>query len=92
MTDTLTQYKKLLRDGGVNVSSSTAQEVSGRIEDIKVATIDGNSNYFVKLAGNSSYYLLNILENKKAGILNVGDFVKFTVEASTDDIIPATLK
>ena len=92
ISDTLADYKKLLRDGGISTTSVDVEEVSGMIEDIRETTIDGNSNYFIKIKNKSSYYLLDILDNKKAAILNVGDQIKLSVEASTDDIIPAKLK
>lgn len=92
VTQTLTEYKKLLRDSGVNVTSSTATEVAGVIEDIKTATIDGNSSYFVKLKNKASYYLLEISDNKRAAILSPGDHIKLSVEGIDDDIIPAKLK
>ncbi len=92
ISDTLSQYKKLLRDNGVQVTSSTATDVAGIIEDIRVATVEGNSNYFVKIKNNPSYYLLEISDNKKAAILSIGDPVKLNIEESSDDIIPAKLQ
>ncbi len=92
VSETLSQYKKLLRDSGINVSSGNNAEVSGVIDDIKTATIDGNSSYFIKLKNKTSYYLLEIADNKKAAILNIGDHVKLDVEESDDDLIPAKLK
>lgn len=92
ISDTLSQYKKLLRDNGVNVTSSTATDVGGIIEDIRVATVDGNSNYFIKFKNNPSYYLLEIADNKKAAILSIGDRIKLNIEESNDDIIPAKLQ
>lgn len=92
ISDTLSNYKKLLRDSGVGVGSSRDKDVAGMIEDIRIATIDGNSNYFIKLQSNPSYYVLNILDNQKVSILNVGDRITLTVEESEDDLVPANLK
>ena len=92
ITNTLSEYKKLLKDGGADTSSSQAEEISGTIEDIRTATIDGNSIYFVKLKDKASYYLLDISDNNKVSILDVGDEIKLEVEESEDDIIPAILK
>lgn len=92
ISETLSQYKKLLRDAGAMTNGSEPIEISGVIEDIKLATIDGNTNYFVKLEGKDGYYLLNISDDNRAGILEVGDRVKLYAEESKDDIIPAKLK
>lgn len=89
---TLSEYKKLLKDGGADTSSSEAEEISGTIEDIRGATIDGNSIYFLKLKDKTSYYLLNIADNNRVSILSVGDKIKLEAEESEDDIIPAILK
>lgn len=90
--DTLSEYKKLLRDSGVSASSSEVKEISGVIEDIRTATRDGNSIYFVKLENKASYYLLEMTDNNKVSILNVGDSVKLKAEESNDDIVAARLK
>lgn len=92
ISDTLSEYKKLLRDSGVSVSSSESIDISGIIEDIRKATIDGNSIYFIKLEDKDNYYLLDISDNKKVSILNVGNNITLNVEKSNDDIIPAKLK
>ena len=92
ISDTLSEYKRLLRDNGASVDNSNSKDIVGTIEDIRTATIDGNSIYFVKLTNNTSYYLLDILDNKKVTILNVEDYIKLSVEESDDDIIPAKLQ
>ncbi|HZJ83609.1 MAG TPA: CvpA family protein [Clostridia bacterium] len=90
--DTLSEYKKLLRDAGASTSSSESKDIAGTVEDIRTATIDGNSIYFIKLKDKAGYYLLDILDNNKVSILNVGDNIKLNIEESDDDIISAKLK
>ncbi|HHT96574.1 MAG TPA: CvpA family protein [Clostridiales bacterium] len=92
ISETLSEYKRLLRDSGVSVSNIDSIEISGIVENIKVATLEGNSIYFIKLKNKANYYLLDILDNKKAGIINVGDKIELELEESNDDIIPAKLK
>ncbi len=92
ISNTLSEYKKLLKDGGADTSSSEDIEISGTIEDIRTATIDGNSIYFVKLEDKASYYLLDISDNRRVSILNIGDKIKLDTEESEDDIVPAILK
>lgn len=92
ITNTLSEYKKLLRASGASVSDSENKDISGVIEDLRSATLDGNSIYFIKLKDNASYYLLDISDNKKVSILNIGDSIELNVEESNDDIVPARLK
>ena len=84
---TLSEYKKLLRDSGEDTSSATSQEISGTIEDIRMATMDGNSIYFIKLKDKKSFYMLDISEDRRVSILNVGEDISLEV-----DIIPDKLK
>lgn len=89
---TLSEYKKLLKENGADIKNSDIKEITGIIEDIKMATIEGNSNYFIKLKGKSSYYLFDITDDNRVGVLNVGDSISFEAEDLDDDIIPSRLK
>lgn len=89
---TLTEYKKLLKDSGADVSNSEVKDLSGEIEDIKIATIEGNSNYFIKLKGESIYYIFDIIDDNRVALLSVGDYIKLEILESSDDIIPARLR
>ncbi|NMA95154.1 MAG: CvpA family protein [Clostridiales bacterium] len=94
ISETLSQYSKLLKDSGINVSGLGSKSISGIIEDIKMATVEGNSNYFIKLKGDASYYLLDIRDNKRAGILSLGDHIILNLEVidNGSDIVPAQLQ
>lgn len=92
ITDTLSEYKKLLRESGVSVSSPDDKEITGIIKEIRTATLDGNSIYFVKLKGRAAYFLLNIGDNPRASILNLEDEIKLIIENLNEDIIPAKLQ
>ena len=92
INETLSIYKRLLKDSGASIENLETIEVSGKIEDIKTATVEGNSSYFIKLENKKGYYLLEILDNKMAAILDVGDYIKLETNDSDDDIIPAKLR
>lgn len=50
-------YKALLATNGVtSASSASATKVTGTIDHIATAVIDGNSHYYIKLAGDSKIY------------------------------------
>lgn len=92
VSNTLSQYKKLLKVGGADTGSSESIEISGVIEDIRSATLEGNSIYFIKIKDKANYYILDISDNKRVSILNTGDNIKLEAEESEEDIVPAILK
>ena len=49
--------------------------ISGAVEEILSAVLDGNTYYFVRLEGEDVYYSLSALDNPAAVILKVGDSV-----------------
>ncbi|MEG1190684.1 MAG: CvpA family protein [Oscillospiraceae bacterium] len=57
--------------------------VTGKIEDIKTAVIDGNTSVFIKLEGKSYFYVVSVSDNQLAAVLAVGDNVM--VSPSTDE-------
>ena len=56
------------------VVGSTA-EVSGEIEEIRSAVVNGNTQYYIRLAGTEHFYSISVLEAEIAVILSVGDSV-----------------
>ncbi len=49
--------------------------VSGRIEEIRTAVLEGNTYYFLRLKGGEEFYALSAAQNREAVTLNVGDTV-----------------
>ena len=69
-------------------------EVSGVIEDVRTAVIEGNSYYYIKLKEGESYYKLAASENDIAVIMKAGEAVTIKLDADADitaKIIPATV-
>ena len=75
-------YKTLLKNNGVNISGSSANDgektASGVISRMATAVVDGNTHYYVVLKGDDSIYdfvlpgMLDIVRYKE------GDSIKFT--------------
>lgn len=64
--------------------------VSGAIAEIRSAVIDGNSQYFIRLSGSSTYYSISAATDKDAVVLNVGDHVEILYNTETaGSIVPA---
>jgi len=55
------------------VESTT--EVSGEIEEIRSAVVNGNTQYYIRLAGMDYFYSISVLDAEIVVILNVGDNV-----------------
>ena len=89
------EYTKLLVQNSIaSDGDGIIDTVSGLIEDIRVAVIDGNSYYYFKLSGKDAYYSISAAENSAVVILDVGDRVTFEFENSAEEvgIYPASLK
>ena len=70
------EYVRMLREGGVTQTEDVPQtEATGVIADIRSAVMSGNSYYFIRLEGETTYYSLSAAQNPIAVILNVGDRV-----------------
>lgn len=69
-------YIQLLNNRGlVSAEELPTTQVSGVIDDIRSAVMDGNSYYFIRLQGEAVYYSISAADNPVVVILNVGDSV-----------------
>ena len=59
-------------------SEVSGATVSGVVEDIRTAVIDGNTNIFIKLEKNNYYYVISVKDSELAVVLSVGDKVEIT--------------
>ena len=59
-----------------DISSADTATVSGIVSEIRTAVINGNSQYFLQLQGDSHYYVISAADDADAVILNVGDRVE----------------
>ncbi|MDO5784640.1 MAG: CvpA family protein [Eubacteriales bacterium] len=84
ITDCLENYRALLERNGAQVSESATTELSGVIDDIRTAVINGTTYYYIRLQGNEVYYILSAAENEQAVLLNVGDTAELNVETADE--------
>ncbi len=86
-----TEYVRLLSDRGVVVPDALPQtSASGVIEELRSAVLDGNTYYFIRLAGEEIFYSVSAADSNIAVILNVGDSV--TIEhAQADEEHPSQI-
>ena len=88
-------YVKKLAESGITEETpeitETAQ-ITGKIAEIRSAVVNGNTCYYYQLEDGKKVYSLSVATDERAVILNVGDTVTFTWNASESDsaIIPVT--
>lgn len=69
-------YLELLDSHGlVEEIDIASNEVSGKIEDIRTAVIDGNTMVYLRLEDEEYYYVVSVKDSEIAAILDIGDRV-----------------
>ena len=66
----------LIDDVQGNVTLNDTDTVSGTVSEIRSAVINGNSQYFLQLQGDSHYYVISAADDADAVILNIGNRVE----------------
>ena len=92
VADCETQYQTLLQKNNiVEVADPTADAgtVTGVIEELRSAVIDGNTWYFIKLEDDPLYYQISAAGSRNAVLLNVGDAVTIRFVPSDGPIADA---
>ncbi|MEA4921147.1 MAG: CvpA family protein [Clostridiaceae bacterium] len=70
------EYTRLLvQNGVVQGTIQPINEVTGKVEDIRTAVIEGNSYYYFRIEGKDWYYCLPASTAQTAIIVNIGDTV-----------------
>lgn len=83
-------YIKLIKQSGLHKDDiSLYESISGSIQDIRTAVINGNSYYFFKIEGYEPMYMISVAENKNIVSYNIGDTVTIEFIASEDAVITA---
>ena len=73
----------LIDDGEVEIVEPTTGSVSGVIEEIRTAVINGNSQYYISLQGDDHYYVVSAADDADAVILNAGDLVEIIYDTES---------
>ncbi len=84
-------YTKLLTQNGVVAAPSQPEnKITGTVEDIRTAVINGNSYYYFKLTGKNWYYSIAASGCETAVLVDVGDRVSILGADEEGDIRAAT--
>ena len=69
-------YTQLLAERGIAEPEERPEtQVSGVVDDIRSAVLEGTTYYFIRLEGGEVYYTISAVQNPVAVLLNVGDQV-----------------
>ena len=82
-------YIQLIQSNGIIDSTASEGTVQGVIEDIRSAVIDGDSMYYIKLAGEDGYFSMSATTDNTVAILSVGDEVEIAYAMRQEGISPA---
>lgn len=92
VADCETQYQTLLQKNNIVEAVDPAADagtVTGVIEELRSAVIDGNTWYFIKLEDDPLYYQISAASSRDAVLLNVGDEITLRVVPSDGPIADA---
>ncbi|MCL2045683.1 MAG: CvpA family protein [Oscillospiraceae bacterium] len=65
-------------------------EITGYIEEIRSAVINGNTQYYIRLSGTDYFYKLSASESEIAVVLDVGDRVSLSASDDTGTVRAAS--
>ena len=83
-------YISLLASNNVvDAGAAAADTVSGVIEDVRFAVIDGNTHAYIRLEGDDFYYILSVADAPIAAVLNEGDEVSLSVSDEEGELVSA---
>lgn len=86
------KYRELLKSNGAEVAQAETNEINGIITDIKEATKEGSTYFYIELDNTGKYYVLGIIDNESVILLKVGDNVTLnSLSNKEESIIPALL-
>jgi len=81
-------YIRLLSDKGVTVPEELpTDEVTGTVEEIRTAVLEGTTFYFLRLDDGDVFYAVSAAEHRDVITLNVGDRVTITHSTASADSI-----
>ena len=81
----------LVQDGEVTPPEETSYEtITGEIDDIRAASVDGNTDFFFRLSGGAVYYRLSARDWPLAVILNAGERVTIRYTPGEGEILAAS--
>ncbi|WP_297717423.1 CvpA family protein [Intestinimonas sp.] len=86
------KYVDMLAERGITDPEERPEtRISGVVDDLRSAVMDGNTYYFVRLEGDAVYYAVSAAENPVAVLLDLGDQVTIDHAVQTGEIASSIL-
>jgi hypothetical protein len=86
------RYRELLKNNSMAVKETETERISGVIENIKTAVIDGTTYYYIKLVSKNSYFVLSAKDSQLIVLKEISDTIVLDVDMkSTGKIRNAVL-
>lgn len=70
-------YIRKLGSTGIEVPTEETK-INGTVDDIRVAVIEGNSQYYIRLSGGAVYYSMSAGTDSRVVLINIGDRVELS--------------
>lgn len=92
LAETEKNYRAMLANSGLikeeeaEVVPSDQESVTGVITEIRSAVMSGNTHYFIRLEGDTAFYLFNAASAPMAVLMNVGDRVTITYQTAATGV------
>lgn len=80
------KYRELLKNNSIAVTESKTERITGIIENIKTAAIDGTTYYYIKLNSIDSYFVLSVKDNQLVVLKEIGNTI------TLDEVVTSTGK
>lgn len=81
------RYRELLKNNSMGVTETKTERISGVIEDIKTASIDGTTYYYIKLASRDNYFVLSVKDNQLVVLKEIGDAITLNADTKGNEKI-----
>jgi hypothetical protein len=73
------KYRELLKNNSIAVTENKTERITGVIENIKTASIDGTTYYYIKLNAIDSYFALSVKDNQLIVLKELGNTITLDV-------------
>ncbi len=77
-------YLKLLQNQGIQQADDVEKdEISGTVQEVRSAVLEGTTRVYIKLSGQDFYYVVSVADSEIAAVLSEGD--RITLQTAADE-------
>ncbi len=80
-------YLALLQNQGIQAEDSTETvEISGTVQEVRSAVLEGTTRVYIKLSGTEHYYIVSVADSEIAAVLAEGDRITLQTAAEEGEL------